>query len=116
VTVINDAIIDHYVLCRDTTIATGFVFAGLHTDCIVTHIEGATTDHHVLTTLYVHAVAVLAIPGVADRDVIEDEVFAAHRMEVPRRAVLERDTLEKDILASYEMEQHGAQEGFHDLP
>ena len=113
---INDAVIDYYILRRDAAVTTGFVLAGLHAYSIVADIEGATADYYVLAGLYVHAVTVLAVPGVADIEVTQDEVLAAHRVEVPRRAVLKGHALEEDILASYEMEHYRTEERFDYLP
>ena len=82
---INHAIIHYHVLRRDTAVTSGFVLAGLHADSVVTDIEGATADHYVLARLYIDTIAVLAIPGVADVEVAEDEVLAAHGVKVPCR-------------------------------
>ena len=84
-TMINNAVIDYYVLRRDAAVTTRFVLTGLHTDSIVAYVEGATGNHDILTTLYIDSITVLAVPGVADIDIIEDEVLAAHRMQVPGR-------------------------------
>ena len=113
---INDAVIDYHVLRRDASVATGFVFAGLHADGVVAYVKRAMADHYVFATLYIHAVAVLAVPRVADIEVAQDEVLAAHRVEVPCRAVLKRHALQEDAFAVHEMEQHGAEEGFNYLP
>ena len=80
---INDAVIDYYVLRRDAAITTGFILTGLHTDGIIAYVERATGNHDVLATFHIDAITVLAVPGVADIDIIEDEVLAAHRMQIP---------------------------------
>ena len=77
-TVIHDAVIDDDVLGRDAAVATGFVFTGLHTDGIVADVKGAMRDDNVLAGFDIDTVAVLAVPGVTDGEVIEDEVLAAH--------------------------------------
>jgi hypothetical protein len=77
---INHAVIHHYVLRRDTSVAAGFVLTGFHTDSVVAYVKRATADHYILAGLYIHAVAILAIPWVTDIEVAQDEVFAAHRV------------------------------------
>ena len=115
-TVIDDAIIDDDILRGDTAVATGLVLAGLHTDGIIADIEGAMRDDDVLAGFDIHAISVLAVPGVTDIEVIEHEVLAAHRVEVPCGAVLKRDPFQQDILAPDEMEHHRPQERFDNLP
>jgi hypothetical protein len=116
VAVINDAVIDYHVLGGDTAVTAGFVLTGLHADSIVADVEGAAADDYVLAGLDIHAVAVLAVPGVADIEVAQDKVLAAHGVEVPRRGVLKGHALEEDVLAAYEMEHNWAEEGLNDLP
>ena len=67
---INYAVIYHYIFRRNASVTTGLVLAGLHTDCIIADIEGAMTDDYILATLYIHAVTVLAIPGVTNIEMI----------------------------------------------
>jgi hypothetical protein len=113
---INYAVIDYYILRRDTAVTSRFVLTGLHADSIVAYVEGAAADHYVLAGLYIHTVAVLAVPRVADIEVTQDQVLAAHRVKVPCRAVLKRNALQEDVLASYEMEHYRTEERFYDLP
>ena len=81
---INDTIINYYVLRRNTSVATGFIFSGLHADGIVAHVERAMTDHYVLTTLYIHAVAVLAVPRVTDVEVVRSMGYPKFDEEAKR--------------------------------
>ena len=107
---INDAIIHYYVLRRNTSVAAGFVFAGLHTDSVVAYVERAMRNNYILATLYIYSVAVLAVPWIANIKVAQNEVLAAHRMEIPSRAVFKGHTFQQDTFASYEMQHHRTEE------
>ena len=82
---VNGTIIHYYILSRTTSVATGFVLAGFHADGIIAYIERTMGNNHILATLDIHSVAVLAIPRVTDIEIAENHILAAHGMEVPCR-------------------------------
>ena len=113
---VNDTVVHYYILRRDTSVAAGFVLAGLHADSIVAYVERAMRNNNIFATLYIHAVAVLAVPRVADIEIAQNQVLAAHRVEVPCRAVLKRNTFQQDAFAINEMQHYRTEERFDYLP
>ena len=68
--------------------------AALHADAVVAHVHGVPDDEHVLALADVDAVAVLRVPGAADRDAVDDHVLAPLRHQVELRGILEGDALD----------------------
>ena len=66
---------------------------------------------HILAGVDVDAVAVGGIMRVPDDDVLDHDILAIQRMEVPARGILEGAVLQQDALAVAEGKQHGTEEG-----
>lgn len=114
--VIDSTIVHDDILGRDTTVTPGLVLAGFHTNGVITNVERTTRDNHIGAGLNIHAVSVLAVPGIADGQVAHHKVLAEHRMDIPSGGVLETNTFEKYIAAADKVHHYRAEERMYVFP
>ena len=108
--------IDHHILARTTATTSILILTALDTDAIVARIELRIDNEGVLTRLQVERITVLGIGWVACKDIIQDNILAHQRMNVPSGGVLEDDTLQEHILAVNQRNHDGAQETLDGVP
>ena len=107
---IDGTSVHHDILARRLQVATVLVLARLDADGIVAHVKLVVDDQAVLAGFEVQAVAVLAIPGIDDHDVLDNDILAHERVQVPGGRVLEADALQPDVLAVGKVEEGWAKE------
>ena len=108
--------VNHHILAGTTTQTSVLILAALDADAIVAGIELRIDDECVLTRLQIQRIAILGIEGIASQHVVEDDVLAHQRMEVPGRRVLEDDTLQEHILAVDQRHHDRTQEALDTVP
>ena len=114
-TVVDGAAADDKIAAGDAVAASVFVFARFDADGVVSHVEGRVEQHYPVAGVYVYAVSVGGIMGVADGYILDSDVFAPKGMKVPGGGVLEGDALQQHSLALAQRYKHGAEEGFNFL-
>lgn len=114
--VIDSTVVHDDILGRDTTVTSGLVLAGFHADGVITNVERTTRDDHIGAGFDIHAVSVLAVPGIADGQVAHYKVLAEHRMDIPSGRVLKANALEKYIAAADKVHHYRAEERMYVFP
>lgn len=114
--VIDSTVVHDDILGRDTTVASRLVLAGFHANGVITNVERTARYDHIGAGLNIHAVSVLAVPGIADGKVAHHKVFAEHRMDIPSGGVLETNALEKYIAAADKVYHYRAEERMYVFP
>ena len=103
-----------YCVAGDENIGAGSVFhsfhahAALKADTVVAHIEGTGGDEHPLALHEVDAVTILCVPGTANGDSVDDDVFASLGYDVEFRRILHGHPLDEDALAVGHPDEVGA--------
>ena len=88
------------------------ILAGLDANCIVPNIKARIHQDYVFTGFYVYAVSIGGIVGVANGDVLDNDILAPERMDIPASGVLEGGAFQEHSFAVLEGDHHGAEEGF----
>ena len=113
VSVIHHIVAGNHVLAGPAPFATGFVLARFDADGVIARIEGAVVDDYPVARLHVEGVAVLRIPRVDDRYLVQGQVFAMNGVYAPGRRVAEGNALQQNPVALEEPHHVGAPFALH---
>ena len=103
----HGAPVDDDVLAGTAALASVGILSALDADAVVAGIEDRVDDEGVAARLQVECVAILRVGRVACQHIVDDDVLAHQRMDVPCRRVLEDDVLEQHVLAAHETDHDG---------
>ena len=106
----------HYILTGNAATTTVGILTALDADTIVTGVEATVDNQGILARLQVKGITVLCIAGVAHQHLVNDDVLAHQRMEVPCGRVLEDDTFQHHVLTLYQRNHHRTQETLDSVP
>jgi len=106
---IHHAILHHDIFTGDSAFTAIPVLPRFYADGVIAHVKGRIRKHDIFTGFDVDAVTVLRIPGIADCDVSDGEVFHHQGMDAPGRGILEGGAVKEHLSAVDDTDHHRPQ-------
>ena len=91
--------INHHILAWSSAPASVGILAALDADAVIAGIKSAVDYQCVLAGFQVQPITILGIGWITRQNVVDDDILAKQRMDVPCGRVLEDDILEQHVLA-----------------
>ena len=108
--------VDDDILAGLATQTAVLVLTALDADAVVASIELRIDDEGILARLQIERITILGVGGIAGEDIVDDDILAHQRMDVPRRRILEDDTLQQHVLTADQRNHHRTQETLVAIP
>ena len=110
------ASVDNHVLGGTSAPAAIGILSTLHANTVVTGIKLGIHDKHVLARLHIDGITILGKRRITRQDIVDNQVLAHQRMDVPCRRILENHVLQIHILAILKTDHHRTKERLHLFP